>query len=82
VNGLPCGWQVHSKNGDPMAEPAHPALAQGKVRFVGDAVAVVIADSLAAAQAGAEALQVDYTPLGAVAGVGAAKAGGPALRER
>ncbi|MEQ9125926.1 MAG: xanthine dehydrogenase family protein molybdopterin-binding subunit, partial [Alphaproteobacteria bacterium] len=73
VNGLPCGWQVHSKNGDPMAEPAHPALAQGKVRHVGDAVAVVIGETLAAAQAGAEALQVDYTPLPAVASLTAAK---------
>ena len=62
VNGLPCGWQVHSKNGEPMAEPAHPALAQGKVRHVGDAVAVVIAESRAAARAGAEALEVAYTP--------------------
>ncbi len=74
VNGLPCGWQVHSKNGDPMAEPAHPPLAQGKVRYVGDAVAVVIAESRAAAQAGAEALDVAYTPLDAVANMTAAKA--------
>jgi len=81
VNGLPCGWQVHSKNGDPMAEPAHPALAQGKVRYVGDAVAVVIADTLAAAQAGAEALDVAYTPLPAAAGLGAAKAGAASLFE-
>ncbi len=28
VGGLPCGWQVHSKDGSPMAEPPHPVLAQ------------------------------------------------------
>lgn len=74
VNGLPCGWQVHSKDGEPMAEPGHPPLAQGKTRYVGDAVAVVIAETLAAARAGAEALAVDYTALDAVASLTAAKA--------
>ncbi len=43
VGGLPCGWQIHSEDGSPMHEPPHPALAQGKVRHVGDQVAVVIA---------------------------------------
>ncbi|MGZ0247493.1 MAG: xanthine dehydrogenase family protein molybdopterin-binding subunit, partial [Alphaproteobacteria bacterium] len=73
VNGLPCGWQIHSKDGEPMAEPGHPALAQGKVRYVGDAVAVVIAETKAQAKAAAEALEVSYTPLGAVASMTAAK---------
>src|SRR5215831_11821911 len=44
VGGLPCGWQIHSKDGSPMAEPPHPVLAVGKVRHVGDPVAVVIAE--------------------------------------
>ncbi|MEO7150426.1 MAG: xanthine dehydrogenase family protein molybdopterin-binding subunit, partial [Burkholderiaceae bacterium] len=35
VGGLPCGWLIHSKDGTPMKEPAHPVLAQGKVRHVG-----------------------------------------------
>jgi carbon-monoxide dehydrogenase large subunit len=43
LGGIPCGWQIHNKDGSPMAEPMHPVLAVGKVRFVGDAVAVVIA---------------------------------------
>ena len=30
VGGLPCGWQIHDRNGEPMKEPAHPVLAQGK----------------------------------------------------
>ena len=36
VGGLPCGWQIHNKDGSPMAEPPHPVLAVGKVRHVGD----------------------------------------------
>ena len=43
VNGVPCGWQVNFKNGDPMKEPKHPLLVADKVRHVGDAVAIVIA---------------------------------------
>ena len=45
VGGLPCGWQIHNKDGSPMAEPPHPVLAIGKVRHVGDPVAVVIAET-------------------------------------
>ena len=45
LGGLPCGWVVKSKDGTPMAEPPHPVLAQGKVRHVGDPVAVVIAET-------------------------------------
>ena len=54
VNGLPCGWQIHSKNGAPMHEPAHPPLVTERVRHVGDQVAVVIAESYAEARAAAE----------------------------
>ncbi len=61
VGSIPCGWQVHSKNGDPMAEPEHPPLAKGKVRYVGDQIAVVIADSLDQAKAAAELIEVDVT---------------------
>src|SRR5471032_1725154 len=43
IGGLICGWMIHSKDGSPMKAGAHPALAQGKVRYVGDHVAVVIA---------------------------------------
>ena len=50
VGGLICGWMIHSKDGSPMKAGAHPALAQGKVRYVGDHVAVVIADTYAQAQ--------------------------------
>ena len=39
VNGLPCGWLIHSKDGSPMREPPHPVIAHDKVRHVGDQVA-------------------------------------------
>ncbi len=60
VGGLPCGWQVHSKDGTPMAEPPHPVLAVDRVRYVGDQVAVVIAATLAQARDAAELVNVDY----------------------
>jgi carbon-monoxide dehydrogenase large subunit len=66
IGGLPCGWQVHSKDGAPMAEPPHPVLAQGEARYVGDPVAVIIADSLAAARDASEQLRIDYTVLPAL----------------
>ena len=50
VGGLPCGWLIHSKDGTPMKEPPHPVLAQGKVRHVGDQVALVVAETIAAGQ--------------------------------
>ncbi len=66
VGGLICGWMIHSKDGSPMKAGAHPALAHGKVRYVGDHVAVVIADSLAQARDAAEKINVDYAVLPAV----------------
>ena len=50
VNGLPCGWLITSIDGTPMKEPPHPVLAQGKVRYVGDQVALVIAETAAAGE--------------------------------
>ena len=75
VGGLICGWMIHSKDGSPMKAGAHPALAQGKVRYVGDHVAVVIADTLAQARDAAEKIEVSYTQLPAV--VDTAKAASP-----
>jgi carbon-monoxide dehydrogenase large subunit len=63
VGGLICGWMIHSKDGSPMKAGPHPALAQGKVRYVGDHVAVVIADTLAEARDAAELIAVEYEVL-------------------
>ncbi|MCA0425285.1 MAG: xanthine dehydrogenase family protein molybdopterin-binding subunit [Proteobacteria bacterium] len=72
VGGLICGWMIHNKDGSPMAAGAHPALAQGKVRYVGDHVAVVIADTLAQARDAAEKITVSYDVLPAVVDMNAA----------
>ena len=75
MGGLPCGWLITSTNGEPMKEPPHPILAQGKVRYVGDHVAMVVADTLDQAKNAAEAVEVDYDVLPAVVSVSdAAKA--------
>ncbi len=66
VGGLPCGWLIHSKDGSPMKEPPHPVLAQGKVRHVGDQVALVVAETALQARDAAELIEVDYEPLAAV----------------
>ncbi len=69
MGGLPCGWLIHNPDGTPMKEPAHPILAIGKVRYVGDHVAMVVAETLEQAKNAAEAVQVDYDVLPAVVGV-------------
>jgi len=51
VGGLPCGWLINSLDGSPMKEPKHPVLADGKVRYVGDRVAMVVAETLEQAKA-------------------------------
>ncbi|GAA4454830.1 xanthine dehydrogenase family protein molybdopterin-binding subunit [Nibrella saemangeumensis] len=63
LNGVPCGWQVNFKNGDTMKEPKHPLLVADKARHVGDAVAVVIAESRNQAKEAALAVMVDYEEL-------------------
>ena len=79
VGGVPCGWQIHGKDGSPMAEPPHPVLATGKVRHVGDPVAVVIAETRQQAKNAAELLAIDYEDLPAVAAVRDAVAPGAPL---
>ena len=66
IGNLICGWMIHSKDGTPMKMAAHPALANGKVNHVGDAVAVVIAETKAQGRDAAEKVKVDYEVLPAV----------------
>jgi len=72
VGGLPCGWLINNLDGTPMKEPKHPVLADGKVRYVGDRVALVVAETLDQAKAAAQMIEVDYEELKPV--VDAAKA--------
>ncbi|HTN12764.1 MAG TPA: xanthine dehydrogenase family protein molybdopterin-binding subunit, partial [Acetobacteraceae bacterium] len=68
VGGLPCGWQIHSKDGSAMIEPKHPMLAEGKVRHVGDPIVLVVAETLQQAKDAAEKLNIVLDDLPAVAG--------------
>ena len=82
VGGLICGWMIHSKDGSPMKAGAHPALAQGKVRYVGDHIAVVIADTYAQAREAGEQIAVQYGELPAVADTAtASQAGQPQIHD-
>jgi len=74
IGNLICGWMIHSKDGSPMNMAPHPALAASKVNHVGDAVAVVIAETQAQARDAAEAVKVDYGVLPAVVDPGKAQA--------
>ncbi len=76
VGGLPCGWQVTDRHGNPMQEPKHPVLAEGKVRHVGDPIAVVVAETYEQARDAAEAIEVNITELPAVVDMKAALAEG------
>ena len=78
IGGLPCGWQVTDKNGDPMKEPPHPVLAQGKVRHVGDPICAVIAETLDQARDAAEAIELEIEELPAVVDMRAALESGSA----
>jgi carbon-monoxide dehydrogenase large subunit len=79
IGGIPCGWQIHSKDGSPMAEPAHPVLAVGKIRHVGDPIAVVVATTRQQAKSAAERIIVDLEDLPAIASVRDAIAPGAVL---
>ncbi|MEL6519484.1 MAG: xanthine dehydrogenase family protein molybdopterin-binding subunit [Pseudomonadota bacterium] len=76
VGGLPCGWQVTDRHGQPMQEPKHPVLAEGKVRHVGDPIAMVVAESLEQARDAAAAIEVDITELDVVMDMKSALADG------
>jgi carbon-monoxide dehydrogenase large subunit len=66
IGNLICGWMIHSKDGSPMKMGAWSPLAFDRVRYVGDAVAIVVADTKAQARDAAEAVEVTYKELKAV----------------
>ncbi|QKV19387.1 xanthine dehydrogenase family protein molybdopterin-binding subunit [Oricola thermophila] len=82
IGSLICGWMIHSKDGSPMNMGDWRPLAQTKVRYVGDAVAVVVAETRAQARDAAEAVEVDYEELPAVVeAVDALKPGAPQIHD-
>lgn len=75
LGSLPCAWPVTPE----MVSPAHPPLATDEVRYVGDAVAVVVCRDRYAAADALEAIEVEYDPLPAVTDMEAALADGSPL---
>ena len=63
LNGLPCAWLIPDSD---LKTPDHPAIAKDRVRYVGDAVAVVVAENRYQAEDALEHIEVDYEPLGVV----------------
>ena len=81
VGGLPCGWQVTDRHGEPMREPGHPVLAQGKVRHVGDPIAAVVAETAEQARDASEAITCDIEELPAVIDMRNALEGGALVHD-
>ncbi len=76
IGGLHTVVQRHRPDGSAMPRPPYRPLATDAVRFVGDTVALVVAETLAQAQDAAELVTVDYRPLPAVTSASAARAPG------
>ncbi len=72
---MPCMAPVKNRDGTSTRQSAKPILADDKVTFVGEAVAMVIAETYAQAKDAAELVEVDYEPLDAVGTLLAAPTG-------
>jgi carbon-monoxide dehydrogenase large subunit len=79
IKNMPLGGAVPTADGSPMHRPACPVLTSDKVRYVGDPVAIVVAETAVEAKDAAEAVLVDIDPLPAVTSCGAAAAVGAPL---
>src|SRR4051812_18192981 len=79
-NPFTCGLPLKSRDGSPLLQTNRMALSTDKVRFVGDPIAFVVAETLAQARDAAEAVELDIEPLPAVTDAEeAAKPGAPQL---
>ncbi len=80
IGNIICGWMIHSKDGSPMKMGAWSPLATETVRYVGDAVVIVVADTKGQARDAAEAVEITYKVKKAVvSAVDALKSGAPQL---
>ncbi|MFQ6016749.1 MAG: xanthine dehydrogenase family protein molybdopterin-binding subunit [Kiloniellaceae bacterium] len=66
LGDIPTRTSAKNRDGSPIPVPPRPALVTERVRFVGDAVAFVVAETMEAAKDAAELIDVDYEPLPAV----------------
>jgi len=79
LKSLPCALPVKGRGGMELINPGRPALAQGRVRFTGDAVALVVAESAVAAADAAELVNIEYRDRDAVVAAQDAVKSGAAL---
>ena len=79
---LPNTVTYPGKDGQAIRKPFHPVLAMGRVRYVGEPVAVVIAESAASAEDARDLIDIDYNDLPAVTSFDdAVRPGAPQLHE-
>lgn len=76
LGALPCGWMIHSKDGSEMLQPPHPVMAADKVNYLGEPVAIVVAETFLQAKNAAELVEVDYQELEPVIDPGSAQTQG------
>ena len=82
LKSLPCALPVKGRGGMELIHPGRPALAQGRVRFTGEPVALIVAESAAAAQDAADLINVEYRDRPAlVTTAEAVKPGAPLLHD-
>ena len=63
LGDLPCGWLVKSRDGSDMVSAPRPPLAVTQANYVGEPYGLVVGETLAAAQQGAELVMTDFTEL-------------------
>src|SRR5688572_15188944 len=82
LKSLPAALPVKGRGGMELIHPGRPALAQGRVRFAGDAVALIVAETATTAQDAAELVAVEYRDLPAVVhALDAIKPGAPLVHD-
>ena len=82
VKPLPCALPVKNRDGSPMIKPPRPSLAVDRIRFMGEAVAMVVAETLSQARDASELIELDVEELGSVTDcVTAAEESAPLLHD-
>ena len=80
IKNMPLGMPIPTRDGSPPHRPSCPVLTSDKVRYVGDPIAIVVAETAVQAKDAAEALIVDIDPLPAVTSCkAAAQPGAPQI---
>lgn len=83
IGDMPCDLDLKSKDGRPLVKPRRPLLQGERVRYVGDPVAFVVAETLQQARDAAEQIEVEYEALPAVTSTkGAIEPGAPIVWDK